>query len=108
MKICISPSTQEKNVGPGGYVEEVEMNKIADVLCPELIRHGIQIYRIPKTMDSPTAIKNASDAYNPDYHIAIHSNAGGGSGCEIWCANPADATKKGTQMAKAIYSTLHP
>ena len=108
MKLCISPSTQQHNVGVNGYVEETEMNKVADILCPELIRHGIQIMRIPKTMDSVNAIVSASNAYNPDYHIAIHSNAGGGTGCEIWCSNPTNPLHKGTQMAKAIYKYLAP
>jgi N-acetylmuramoyl-L-alanine amidase len=108
MKICISPSTQQNNTGPNGYIEETEMNRIADILCPELIRHGISVYRIPRTMDSVNDIVNASNKYNPDYHIAIHSNAGGGTGCEIWCSNPKIATHKGTQMAQAIYKYLAP
>jgi len=108
MKIFISPSSQENNVGTHGYVEEYQMNKVADVLIPELIRHGIEVMRNNKS-DIYSGHVTKSNLYKPDYHIAIHSNARGSAqttearGCDVFCYNPLDVANKGTQMAKAIY-----
>ena len=77
MKIYISPSTQEHNAGAvDGYIEEIEMNLIADILIPELERHGINVYRNKPDMTLQEVVYDSN--YKPiDLHLAIHSNAGG-------------------------------
>lgn len=108
MKLYISPSIQEANVGPNGYVEETQMNLIADILIPELIRHGQTVMRNDRTVTGVDPIVAQSNAWGADYHIAIHSNAYNKvvRGCEVYCDNPADLTRKGTQMAHTIYDAV--
>jgi N-acetylmuramoyl-L-alanine amidase len=106
MKFYISPSTQQNNVGPNKYIEETYMNLIADILCPELARHGHAIKRNDRKVDDINVFIRESNTYKPDYHIAIHSNAGGGQGCEVFCYRPKDTTSPGTRMATSIYKKI--
>lgn len=111
MKIYISPSSQEHNAGPGGYIEEVAMNKIADKLCPELTRHGIEFMRNNPANDFHGHIAE-SNAYKPNYHLAMHSNAMGTTashtarGLSVYCARPESASSLGTAFARIIYESL--
>jgi len=109
MKLYISPSMQEANKNPAvNYVEETQMNLIADILIPELIRHGQTIKRNNRLALGVEEICAESNAWGADYHIAIHSNAFKGTvrGCEVYCYSPTDTNRKGTQMAKAIYDSV--
>ena len=75
MKVFISPSSQEHNVGAtNGYIEEIVMNKIADQLIPKLEAYGIEIERNSADDDVKGHVKR-SNAFKPDLHLAIHSNA---------------------------------
>jgi len=109
-KIFVSPSSQENNV-VGAYVEETAMNMIADVLCPELTRHGIEWLRNSRG-DTFRGHIAKSNAYDPDYHVAIHSNATGWAanttvrGAEVYCAYPDRTASAGTQLAQKIYARL--
>lgn len=108
VRLFISPSSQEANVGPGGYVEEVYMNLVADILCPELTRHGIEFMRNSKG-DTYAGHVAKSNLYKPDFHIAIHSNAGGTTarGCVVFCYKPDTyPNRPGTLMAKSIYKYI--
>ncbi len=99
-KVYVSPSTQDHNLGVGGYgTEEQEMNRIADFVCAGLTRHGISWRRNNPSMDL-TQIGSDSNAYHPDIHVAIHSNAGGGQGTEAWAYGPGTNAER---LAKAIY-----
>lgn len=99
---------QEKNTGPGGYVEETQMNLIADILIPELIRHGQTVKRNSTSSDGVNPIVRESNDWGADYHIAIHSNAFKGTvrGCEVYCNHPELPDKPGTKMAHAIYDSV--
>jgi N-acetylmuramoyl-L-alanine amidase len=112
MKIYLSPSSQEHNIGPGGYIEEFVMNKIADILQPELVRHGIEVKRNNPALTFREHVKE-SNLYKPDYHVALHSNASGSAtptarGLVIFCYDPTDGSRKGTQLARNIYKYLEP
>lgn len=75
--VYLSPSTQEHNIGAAvGYVEETEMNLIADIIEPELKRHGITVYRNKPEM-SLTQVIADSNTKKPNLHLAVHSNAHG-------------------------------
>ena len=75
--VYLSPSTQENNIGAvSGYVEETEMNLIADLIEPELKRHSIIVYRNKPEMTLSQVIAD-SNAKKPDLHLAVHSNAHG-------------------------------
>lgn len=112
-KIYLSPSSQEHNAGPAGtgYLEEVYMNRIADILAPELVRHGFELLRNKPENDFHGHITE-SNRYKPDYHLAIHSNASGAAsshtarGCVVYCYKPADPTRPGTKLANSIYKRL--
>jgi N-acetylmuramoyl-L-alanine amidase len=109
MKIYVSPSMQEKNGNPRtGYVEETQMNLVADILIPELERHGLTIMRNKTSASGVEEICTESNAWGADYHVAIHSNAFNGTirGCEVYCYNPSDTSRKGTQLAYKMYERV--
>lgn len=101
--VYVSPSTQEKNLGAGNYgTEEQEMNKIADVVINELARHGVATYRNDPGMTLAQVVAD-SNSLEPTVHFAIHSNAGGGRGCEVYCWRFGSS---GHALAQSIYNNL--
>lgn len=98
--IYLSPSTQEKNIGVGNYgSEEKRMNEVTNVVERILIEHGVKVYRNRPDWDLKEVVKD-SNLRKPDLHFAIHSNAGGGRGAEIF----AYSTKsEGAKAANIIY-----
>lgn len=105
-KIYISPSSQESNKGLSPFsTEEAEMNKIADYLIPLLVNDGrFQIKRNTPSMDIYQMAAD-SNAFYADIHIAIHSNAGGGEGTEVFAYAPGTNSEK---LAKALYGQIAP
>lgn len=102
--IYLSPSTQESNIGVSNYGSEEEMmNKITDELETILENTGKYIvYRNDPSMDLSSIIAQ-SNRINPDIHVAIHSNAGGGTGPEIFAYKP---NIKADDLAKDIYYAI--
>jgi len=105
-RIYISPSSQERNVGTGSYgTEEAEMNKIADALMPLLARDGrFEVRRNTPSMDVYEMAED-SNRFKADIHIAIHSNAGGGEGTEIYAFGTATNSER---LARALYQQVAP
>lgn len=83
MKVYLSPSTQEANICAMGDTEEDHCNEIMDKIIPYLTASGIEWERNTKGM-SHISSKDASNAYKPDLHYALHSNAGGGKGHRVY------------------------
>jgi len=110
-KIFISPSSQEANTYTTGTNEETVMNLIADSLIPELVRHGVGVMRNNRNNTYAGHISQ-SNGYGPDLHLAIHSDASGGintgkaRGCTVFCYDPSDPSKIGTQFAEKIYKNI--
>jgi N-acetylmuramoyl-L-alanine amidase len=105
MKIYLSPSTQENNVGQGNYgTEESRMNQLADTLTPLLEKYGHVVFRNTPTMTLSQIVAD-SNAKNVDFHLALHTNAGGGHGCEIYDHKNGG---KGEEFARAIYKYIEP
>lgn len=106
MKIYLSPSVQEHNIGYGNYgTEEYRMNQIADVVEKILKRYEIEVFRNTEKMKLSEIIR-ASKKANVDYHISIHSNAsrtGKARGCEVYAYSK---TSKGFELSKKIYDRL--
>ena len=103
--IYISPSMQENNVGVCDYgTEESRMNQIADITEKVLKNHGVTVYRNKPEWTLQKAVED-SNAKKPNLHFAIHSNAGGGRGCEVYAYS---AGGEGEKAAKAIYSEIEP
>lgn len=98
--IYLSPSTQEKNIGVGNYgSEEYRMNEVTNVVEKILIEHGVKVYRNRPDWDLKEVVKD-SNLRKPNLHFAIHSNAGGGRGAEIFAYS---SQGEGAKVAKVIY-----
>jgi N-acetylmuramoyl-L-alanine amidase len=105
-RIYISPSTQENNAGFSPFtVEEVEMNKIADYLIPLLAKDGRFITKRNFTGMDPYQCAADSNSFLADLHIAIHSNAGGGQGTEVFTFGAGSNSEK---LGKALYNQIAP
>jgi N-acetylmuramoyl-L-alanine amidase len=103
--VYLSPSTQQRNLGVSGYgTEEKRMNEVADAVEQELKKHEIKVYRNKPKWDLQRVVED-SNLKKPDLHVAIHSNAGGGRGCEIFAYS---SSGKGEKAAKLIYSEITP
>lgn len=105
--IYISPSTQHNNRGVGPFsTEENEMNKIADKLIPLLLKDGrFVVKRNSPSMDDVVSITDDSDKFKADIHIAIHSNAGGGEGTEVFAYSP---NTNSDRLARSLYNQIAP
>ena len=72
--LFLSPSTQEYNLYVNGGTEEEYMNLIADAMEPYLRQLGIDFARNDPSLTVGGSVR-LSNAYQPDLHLAIHSNA---------------------------------
>ena len=106
LKIYLSPSTQENNRGLSPFgTEEAGMNKIADHLVPLLVKDGrFEVKRNSISM-SPHQCAYDSNDFKADIHVAIHSNAGGGQGTEVYAYGPNTNSEK---LSKALYNQIAP
>lgn len=103
--VYLSPSTQDRNIGVGAYgTEEKRMNQVADVVESLLKHNGLIVYRNKPEWSLLQVVKH-SNAQKPNVHVAIHSNAGGGEGCEVFAYK---AKSDGEVLAKSIYKELEP
>ena len=105
-RIYISPSTQEHNTGVTPFTtEEAEMNKIADLLMPLLLNDG----RFVTARNTPDMdiyqMAEDSNNFKADLHLAIHSNAGGGVGTEVYAYGPKTNSER---LAQALYNQIAP
>lgn len=106
MRIFLSPSTQEHNIGVKGFNEETEMNLITDLMIPLLEHNGIQWFRNNRHEDRFKAV-NSSNFHKCDIHLAIHSDAGGGNGTTAFTSGTA-GSRKFTECIYSRVSTLVP
>ncbi len=106
MRIYISPSNQERNLGIGTFgTEEANMNKIADALIPLLANDGrFEVKRNTPDMDVDQMAKDSNN-FKADIHVAIHSNAGGGEGTEVYAYGPVTNSER---LAQALYKQVAP
>jgi len=101
--VYLSPSMQENNVGALNYgTEETRMNQITDVVQKVLQDYGVDVYRNRPDWSLGQAV-NDSNRVKPNLHFAIHSNAGGGRGAEIYAYAPGG---EGEKAAKLIYAEI--
>ncbi len=103
--IYLSPSTQEANSGAGNYgSEELVMNKVTDVLQTILRQSGVICYRNDPGWNLYQVVADSNEK-RPNVHFAIHSNAGGGRGCEVFAYAPGG---EGEKLARAVYAEIEP
>lgn len=73
--VFLSPSLQAFNPYVTGNGSEADfMNRLADTMIPGLLLNGIALERSNKDGSVTDAIRK-SNAYGPDLHVALHSNA---------------------------------
>lgn len=102
-KIYLSPSNQDGNLYAYGNTNEMEQcNRIADKLKTALERCGFAVKKAAKGQAMATSI-NESNAWNPDLHLCIHTNAGGGSGTMVMVYNKST---KNMKFANPIYKEV--
>lgn len=102
-KIYISPSNQYDNPYSYGNTNEMtQCNLIAEALEKYLKINGFEVKRAPKGQNMYTSI-NESNSFEADLHICIHTNAGGGHGCEVYTYSGAARELK---YAEPIYNEI--
>ena len=80
MKVYLSPSSQTENAYAGGLGTEAQWcSVIADKAKNALTRCGISVKKATAGYDINQRVAE-SNAYSPDLHLPIHTNAGGGQG----------------------------
>ena len=103
MKIYLSPSSQWGNkYSYGNYNEAQVCGLIAEHAAAALKRNGYEVKvgdNVNKDMVARTA---ESNAWGADYHVPIHTNAGGGEGTVVFCYSGSTNNK----YVKAVYNAL--
>jgi hypothetical protein len=80
MKVYLSPSSQTENSYAGGLGTEAQWcSVIADKAKNALTRCGISVKKATAGYNIDQRVTE-SNAYAPDLHLPIHTNAGGGQG----------------------------
>ena len=105
-KVFLSPSNQYDNVyAYGNTTEGVQCGKIADACKIALERSGVDVMLMhDESMQEKCAASNAFDA---DLHVPIHTNAFNGKvmGTRMFCFNDSG---NGMRACKAIFNRLAP
>lgn len=85
-KLYLSASTQENNITADGQNEEYYMQKMAAQVALDL-RIDCEV-KLNRPEWSLRQVINDSNAWKPDFHLALHTNAmpkpGSASGTECW------------------------
>lgn len=95
-------------VGKGGLKEKDLNLSIARACGTTLERHGVNV-RLSRTKDEADPVDQEArecNAYNPDLAVAIHNNAGGGDGAEVFHSFVGGAGKALAQNILAEISKL--
>lgn len=95
LNIYINPSVQTKNMYYNNVTTEaIMMNKIADEMYNYLKNNPkFNIYINNRYLNLTSSVKEIN-SLNIDYHIALHSNAGGGKGSECYHYNSYNFAQK--------------
>jgi N-acetylmuramoyl-L-alanine amidase len=109
-KVYLSPSKQPANIYyDRKHTEELVMNWIVDAMVSFLSKYDVQVLRGGKDQD---LVSRATEANREqvDYYFAIHSNAGGGVGCEVFYQvgvdKSADVKTKSKSYANKVNTEL--
>jgi len=110
--IYLSPSTQEFNPYIIGGTEEYYMNLIADAMEPYLYATGIEFTRNTPDMTAASSI-TASNSGNYDLHLALHSNASGGTagsrrGSEVYYFPTSQNGKRAAEIIANNLQLIYP
>ena len=105
--VYLSASSQENNLGIDGVSEEARMNVLVRDVGSILTSRGINVYYNDPAW-SLSKIVSDSNLKNPDLHIAVHTNAGGGTGTETWCygISGTNSAAFGSRLQAALVAAL--
>lgn len=106
-KVYISPSSQFANAGLAPFTTEgAEMSLIASSLMLFLVMDGRFTAKC-STPDMTDVYEKAreSNDFGAEIHVAIHSNAGGGKGTEVYAYG---AKTHSERLAIALYTKIAP
>lgn len=105
--IYLSASTQEKNIGADGVSEEKRMQELARDIAATLSARGLAVY-LNRPEWSLGEIIEDSNRRNPGLHLALHSNAGGGTGVETWCykTSGTKSAEFGAKLQDAVVKAI--
>ena len=81
------------------------MGKITDILVPLLRNDGRFIVERNSPSMDVYEIARASNTFQSDLHLAIHSNAGGGEGTEIYAYGPGTNSER---LSRCLYNQIAP
>lgn len=85
LRIYLNPSVQTKNMYTGYKISESDtMNIVAKKAYDLLKKDNRFIVYINDSLKSLKESVNEINSLNIDYHLALHTNAGGGSGSEVY------------------------
>lgn len=102
-KVYLSPSSQFDNVYSGVTAVEADVcNKIAKVAESALKRCGVDVKRGDSAKTNMEQRVAESNTWGADYHIPIHTNAGGGQGTEVFAYSGFESNK----FVKAVYDAV--
>lgn len=111
MRVFLSPSQQEHNTYAGKLgVESTHARRVCNAAAKVLKDAGVIVKvckdytHLPEPIDYYSAI-GESNRWNPDIHVAVHTNAGGGRGTYTYYTSSAGKTLAGfLQKAVAVVS----
>ena len=86
-KVFINAGHGGSDPGAVGYVKEKDVNLTMAIACMDYLKaNGVEVKmsRYKDEGESLTEVINECNAYNPDYAVSIHNNAGGGDGFEVY------------------------
>lgn len=109
-KVYLSPSDQVHNAYAYGNTTEAEQcRKIAAACKTALERCGFEVKTNFKDGKSAMYEREAeSNAWGADYHVPIHTNAGGGKGTEIYVSKKDERHMKAAQPAYDAIRKISP
>lgn len=107
MNIYVSPSVQDWNKGVGNYgTEEQRMNELANHVVALLKYNGFTVFRNNPEMDLEEIVRDSNKRVSKNgIHLALHTNAGGGEGTEIYYYTGSETGKR---LAESIYKHVAP
>ncbi|MBQ7541493.1 MAG: N-acetylmuramoyl-L-alanine amidase [Clostridia bacterium] len=112
--VFLSPSTQDYNLYVTGNGSEAQfMNRLADAMIPGLLLNGVSLSRSAPDGTVADAVAQ-SNAYNPDLHVALHSNAapegmdGQIRGPEVYYYKDSESGRRAAELIAAQLAQVYP
>lgn len=105
--VYLSASNQENNLGVDSVSEEARMNILVRDVGKILTSRGITVYYNDPAWSLSKIVSDSNDKKS-DLHIAVHTNAGGGTGTETWCygISGTNSAAFGSRLQAALVGTL--